>query len=302
MRAAGKESSTSPAVGHALDILVRLAQRPGPVRASALMRDLGLPRSSAYHILSVLEDRGFVVYLPQEKAYGLGAFSFEIGSAYLRQESLERLARPILQRLAGQLGQTVQLGILHGAETVYLLKHRPDSGRVAEVPLVTDVGVRLPSHLTANGRAILAGTSDAQLRALFAGPSDFVTRTGSGPRCLADLCRILEKDRARGWSEEVELVSEGMRSVGVAAHDHAGRPAAAVSATWCRHHHDRDPAEVGEFLRRGAASLTRSLSGRPPVVENRDRPDREHRHTWSTVDQSTPGSQCQDVSKMPSRR
>ncbi|QGK69006.1 helix-turn-helix domain-containing protein [Allosaccharopolyspora coralli] len=270
MRATGKESSTSPAVGHALDILVRLAQRPGPVRASALMRDLGLPRSSAYHILSVLEDRGFVVYLPQEKAYGLGAFSFEIGSAYLRHESLERLARPILRRLAARLGQTVQLGILHGAETVYLLKQPPDAEPTADVALITDVGVRLPSHLTANGRAILADTPGAQLRALFAGPADFVTRTGSCPRCLADLRRILERDRARGWSEEVELVADGLRSVGTAAHDHAGRPVAAVSTTWCRHHHDRDPAEVGDVLRRGAARLTRSLSGCPPAVDNSD--------------------------------
>lgn len=262
----GKESSTSPAVGRALDILVRLAQRPGPVRASALARDLGLPRSSVYHILSVLEDRGFVVYVPSEKAYGLGVSSFEIGSAYLRQDPLERLAQPILERLARSLGQTVHLGVLHGAETVYLLKQRPASGPSADVALITDVGVRLPSHLTANGRALLAGSSDAQLAALFDRPGAFVTRTGGGPRCLRDLQRILDRDRRRGWSEEVELVSQGLRSVGVAAYDHAGRPVAALSTTWSRRSGDRDPQEVGEILRRGAAKLTSSLHGRAPAA------------------------------------
>ncbi|MFC7343984.1 IclR family transcriptional regulator [Saccharopolyspora griseoalba] len=262
----GKESSASPAVGRALDILVRLAQRPGPVRASALARDLELPRSSVYHILSVLEDRGFVVYVPSEKAYGLGVSSFEIGSAYLRQEPLERLAQPILQRLARNLGQTVHLGILHGAETVYLLKERPAAHPSADVPLITDVGVRLPAQLTASGRAILADSSDAQLEALFSRPGSFVTRTGNGPRCLRDLRRILDRDRSRGWSEEVELVSEGLRSVGVAAHDHGGRPVAAFSTTWSRHFGDRDPGEVGEVLRRGATKLTLSLSGRAPLA------------------------------------
>lgn len=265
MRSAGHESSTSPAVGRALDILIRLAQRPGPVRASALARDLGLPRSSAYHILSVLEDRGFVVYVPHEKAYGLGVSSFEIGSAYLRQEPLERFAQPILRRLAGKLGQTVHLGILHGAETVYLLKEQPPSGPSADVPLITDVGVRLPSHLTANGRAILAGTSEVQLKALFPRSGNFITRTGSGPHCLADLRRLLARDRRRGWSEEVELISRGMRSVGVAAYDHAGRPVAALSTTWCRHHDDRAPGDVGRALADGAARLTRSLSGCSPL-------------------------------------
>lgn len=257
-------SSASPAVGRALDILVRLAQRPGPVQASALARDLDVPRSSVYHLLSVLMDRGFVVYVANEQAYGLGVSSFEIGSAYLRHEPLEQLAQPILHRLAGELGQTVHLGILHGSETVYLLKERPASGPSADVSLITDIGVRLPSHLTANGRAILAHTGEAQLRALFSRRSDFITRTGNGPRSLADLRRLLKQDRSRGWSEEVELVSKGLRSVGVAAFDHNERPVAALSTTWHRHVAHREPEEVGEILQRGAERLTNRISGRSP--------------------------------------
>lgn len=164
-------SSASPAVGRALDILLHLAGRSGPVQAAALARELDIPRSSAYHVLSVLVDRGFVTYLPKEQAYGLGVASFEIGSAYLRHEPLERLARPILRTASARLGQTVHLGIVHGAETVYLLKERPPSNRSgdADISLVTDVGVRLPAHLTANGRALLAHVSPAQVRALFPG-------------------------------------------------------------------------------------------------------------------------------------
>ncbi|MFC7469021.1 helix-turn-helix domain-containing protein [Actinomadura keratinilytica] len=90
-----------PAVGRALDILLFLAGRTGPVRAGVLARELGMPRSSAYHILAVLAERGFVTYLPGERAYGLGVAAFEIGSAYLRHEPLERLAQPVVRRLAG---------------------------------------------------------------------------------------------------------------------------------------------------------------------------------------------------------
>ena len=54
-------SSTSPAVGRALDVLLYLAGRSGPVSGAAIMRDLGMPRSSAYHLLDVLTERGFVV-------------------------------------------------------------------------------------------------------------------------------------------------------------------------------------------------------------------------------------------------
>lgn len=259
-------SSTSPAVGRALDILVRLAQRPRPIGAAALARDLGLPRSSVYHILAVLVDRGFVVYLPGERAYGLGVTALEIGSAYLRHEPLERLAQPILHRLATRLGQTVHLGILHGTDTMYLLKERPArrTTNVADVSLVTDIGVRLPAHLTANGRAILAALPDAQLKALYSRRSDFITRTGRGPRTLTDLRRVLAQARTRGWAEEVELVTDGLQSAAAAVFDHHGRPVAALSSTWRRHVSARRPDAVGELLRDGADRLTAQLSGHAP--------------------------------------
>lgn len=259
-------SSASPAVGRALDILLHLAGRSGPVRAGALARDLGIPRSSAYHILNVLVERGFVAYMPKEQAYGLGVSSFEIGSAYLRHEPLERLARPILRSLADRLGQTAHLGILYGAETVYLLKERPSGGRTADGDdaLVTDIGVRLPAHLTASGRAILAHSAEAQVRALFPRPGTLVTRTGKGPRALAELLAVLVQDRERGWSEEVELVSDGFRSMGVAAFDHHARPIAALSSTWHRHYARHDEDHVRALLQQGAARLTAAVSGHAP--------------------------------------
>ncbi|MBT2440098.1 IclR family transcriptional regulator [Streptomyces sp. ISL-36] len=261
-------SSASPAVGRALDMLVYLAGRPGLVQAATLARDLGIPRSSAYHILAVLAERGFVTYVPAEQAYGLGVTSFEVGSAYLRQEPLERLAQPILRTLASRLGQTVHLGILHGAETVYLLKERPPAGRTGDIDiaLVTDIGVRLPAHLTANGRAILAHSSETQLRALFSRPGDLTTRTGKGPRTLPGLVGELAQERERGWSQEVELVTQGFRSMGVAAFDHHGRPVAAISSTWRRHHCKHDVDQVWDVLRHGAARLTAAVSGQAPTT------------------------------------
>ncbi|MCS3781884.1 IclR family transcriptional regulator [Tsukamurella ocularis] len=256
--------SASPAVGRALDILLLLAGKPGPVSAAVLARELDLPRSSVYHILTVLQDRGFVVHLPEHQGYGLGVTAFEIGSAYLRHAPLERLAQPILHRLAIQLGQAVHLGVLHGNETLYLLKERPSSGPAAEVSLITDVGVRLPAHLTANGRAILAALPDAQVAALYTRSSTLVSRTGRGPRTLAELRRLLGETRERGWADEVEDVTVGLRSVGAAVFDHSGHPVAALSTTWRRHLALPEPGTVGQVLRDGAARLTARISGRAP--------------------------------------
>jgi DNA-binding IclR family transcriptional regulator len=221
-------SSTVPAVSRALDVLRLLGSRAAPVPAAAVARELGLPRSTAYHLLAVLEREGFVVHLPEARAYGLGVAVFELGSAYLRHDPLERLARPLLVRLVDRVGATAHLGVLHGAETLYLLKESP-RGSVA---LVTDVGVRLPAHLTASGRSILAALPRAQVRALYPTASAFVDRTGLGPSTPGQLRELLAAEVARGWSTEDGHVSPGIASVAAAARDHSGRPVAAVGVTF----------------------------------------------------------------------
>ncbi|WP_306454849.1 IclR family transcriptional regulator domain-containing protein, partial [Streptomyces albidoflavus] len=141
---------------------------------------------------------------------------------------------------------------------------RAGHASAAGTALVTDIGVRLPAHLTASGRAILAHLPEAQVRALYPRPGDLITRTGRGPRSLAELLDLLAADRARGWSEESELVSEGLRSLGTAVFDHHGHPVAALSTTWRRHYTPHDPERVREELGRAAARLTSAVSGRAP--------------------------------------
>ena len=62
------------------------------------------------------------------------------------------MARRTLAELVDRTGQSAHLAVLHGRDVLYVLEERAP-GRA---PLVSDVGVRLPAHLTASGRAILA--------------------------------------------------------------------------------------------------------------------------------------------------
>jgi len=83
--------SNVPASTRTLVVLRALAAAPGPLTAAGLARDLDLPRSSVYHLLSAMAAEGFVVHYPEDERWGLGVAAFEIGTAYLRQEPLERL-------------------------------------------------------------------------------------------------------------------------------------------------------------------------------------------------------------------
>jgi len=221
-------SGNVPASTRTLRVLTFLATQPGPVPMERIASAVGLPRSSTYHLLRAMIDEGFVVHLPEEKRYGLGVAAFEIGSAYLRHDPLERLARPLLVQLVHEVGQTAHLGVLHGRELVYLLKEQPPR----PVTLVTDVGVRLPATLTASGRALLAELPPAQVRALFPTPESFVRRTDLGPQTLTQLRRLLADEKRQGYAVEDSFITPGMASVASAAVDHAGHPAAAISVTF----------------------------------------------------------------------
>ncbi len=132
------------------------------------------------------------------------------------------------------------------------------------VTLVTEIGVRLPAHLTASGRAILAHLPAAQVRALFPSARGFVDRTGQGPTSLPELRRRSAGRAQQRWAEEIGLITPGLQSVAACAFDHSGRPCAAFSVTH-RVEGSRTPAtELVRAVRSAAQQLTWALSGRPP--------------------------------------
>jgi DNA-binding IclR family transcriptional regulator len=244
--------ATVPAAGQVLAILGQLGRAAGPVPAAELARALGLPRSTTYHLLATLVEAGFVVHLPEERRYGLGLAAYELGTGYLRQAPLRRLAAGPLATLVDRAGESAHLAVLHGRDVVYVIEERAP-GRP---PLVTDVGVRLPAQLTASGRALLAALPAAQVRAAF------VPGLGAGPRTGTELRALLAAARRRGWAEEDGEVTEGLASVAAAVLDHAGHPVAAVAVTFVAA--DTDPARrthLTTLTTRTATAITRRLHG-----------------------------------------
>ncbi len=250
--------SQVPAATRALRVLRFLATQPDPVTLDRLATAVGLPRSSAYHLLTAMIDEGFVVHLPEEHRYGLGVAAFEVGSGYARQEPLQRISRRPLAALVDAVRHSAHLAVLHGRDVLYVVEERAP-GRP---PLVTDVGVRLPAHLTASGRAVLAALPRAQVRALYPDRAAFVDRHGVGPTSPHALRALLSETRQRGYAVEEGEVTPGFASVAAAVLDHNGHPVAGVALTY--------PTETGIDLpaaiaatQRTAATLTRRLGGRP---------------------------------------
>lgn len=131
--------------------LVLEALSAGPMTLAKVTARTGLPRSSAHRLLEQLANAGWLARSP-DQTYELGVKAYEMGQAALNQNRLLHHARPVMHAFAQRTGITIQLGVVDRGDTVYLAKV---NGRTSG-PTPTAVGQRVPAHLTALGKVVMA--------------------------------------------------------------------------------------------------------------------------------------------------
>jgi len=246
-------------------VLTYLARRSGPVRASAMARDLGMPRSSAYQLIAVMMEEGFLVYYPEDHAYGLSTLLSEIGTSALRTARLGKLAQPLLEKLVADSPVPVvaHLAILAGSDVTYISKVQGFRAPTT----VSSVGVRLPAHLTATGRSLLASLPPSQVTALYPHDADLILRSGRGPKTRSELDGILGRCIRDGWAAEEGEITAEYSSVGAAARDLNTYPVAAVGLTFLgASATDADRHNLGQSVMATAKALTSRLTLRASAV------------------------------------
>jgi DNA-binding IclR family transcriptional regulator len=224
-----------------------------------IIDELDLPRSTVYQLLQILVREGFLVSLDKQHRYALSLAAFEVGAAFAYQQPLARLGKYPLDRLVQKTGLSAHLCVLHGTDVLYVVEARDPS----QAPLVTDVGVRLPSHLTASGRAILARLPKRQVRALYPDRASFTTRNGTGPNGPAALNRMLDRVRELGYGFVDDDVTVGRSSVASVITDPAGHPIASIALTFATTEVDRpddESADIGWERRRVLAMATQECA------------------------------------------
>lgn len=177
----------SESAGKALDILFYLGRTGGEISLARLSRETGMNKATALRYLSVLESKGVAERRPL--GWSLGLALFELGSQVpIRQIIVERV-RPILERLAKDTGESVNLACLAGDSAIYLERvesHR--SLRMRSAP-----GDRLPLYCTGVGKAILSLLPDDRIRSIL----------GPGPLAKVNQYTLVEPE---------DVVREAMRA------------------------------------------------------------------------------------------
>lgn len=125
-----------------------------------ISRQTGLPRSTAHRILDQLVRVEWLAHGPD--GYVLGARSLRLGSGVRYEAAIREAAAEKLQELHVRTGLVAHLGVLQGNEVYFL--DRVGFRSSLEVP--SRVGGRLPAHVTALGKAMLAWSEPEEVERL----------------------------------------------------------------------------------------------------------------------------------------
>jgi DNA-binding IclR family transcriptional regulator len=222
----GADGGGDGTVGKALDVLDKVAGFGRPVRFSELLADAVYPKATLYRFLQTLTHQGMLAYDPQSQTYSLGVRLVRLAHAAWAQSSIAPLARPYIDRLSADVGETIHLAQLDQGQVLYVDKRNAQR----PVEMFSQAGKVGPAYCTGVGKAMLAFLSDDELSRALDRQSfhRFTEHTLDTPGKLLD---ELEAIRRRGFAYDREEHEPGIICVAVPILTRAGRAMGALSIT-----------------------------------------------------------------------
>ncbi len=207
-----------------LDVLRAFDQHHREMSLADVATATGLARPTARRLLLTLEELGYVRSL--EGAFSLTPKCITLGTAYVASFGLWDVARPHLEALVRQTGESSSMAQLEGSDIVYVA--RVSVPKI--IALRVDIGTLFPAPQTSQGKVLLAALTPEQLDEVLEMPSRSGLRRPIG-RTRAELNDELRQVRARGWALADEELAPGVRSVAVPVRDGTGAVRAAMNVT-----------------------------------------------------------------------
>ena len=212
------------ALARGLDVLACFDDRHPRMSLTEIAEATGLARPTARRLLLTLAELGFVRL--DEGRFTLTPQVLRLGLAYIGSLGLWEVARPHLEALVAQTGESSSMAQLDGSDIVYVA--RVSVPRIITLRVV--IGTRFPARQTSQGKVLLAALDPDALTATLAEPS----RSGLPPGPALDRRAVddeLRTVRARGWALADEELAPGIRSVAVPVRDGDGEVRAAMNVT-----------------------------------------------------------------------
>lgn len=184
-----------------------------------------LDPGTAFRMLNTLVMAGYVSRVPDSKRFRLTLKVTDLGLHAIGRADLRELARPILRSLVGEVNEAASLGVLDGADILYLERVRAGLTRIG---VDIRIGTTIPAFWSTIGEAMLAYLPPAELSRVLA----LKPRPGGFPHKPMKRDEIelsLQNVRENGYALRDSYFGSGLRVLAVPVLDIDNYPLAAVS-------------------------------------------------------------------------
>lgn len=221
-----QDANSDGTVGKALDVLDMVAAAGRPVRFSDLLPQSAFPKATLYRFLQTLTNQGMLGHDEDSGTYSLGVRLVRLAHTAWAQSSLAPLARPYLDELATESGETIHLAQMDQGQVLYVDKRNA----ATPVEMFSSAGKVGPAYCTGVGKAMLAFMPDAAVETALTRQSfhRFTPQTLDNPAKLkAELSAI----RIRGHAFDREEHEPGIICCAVPILSRSGKVLGALSMT-----------------------------------------------------------------------
>ncbi|MEJ6392713.1 IclR family transcriptional regulator [Gymnodinialimonas sp. 2305UL16-5] len=217
----GTSETGEGTVGKALAVLDAVAAFGRPVRFGELMTDSQYPKATLYRLVQVLTKQGMLTYDPDRQTYAPGLRLVRLAHAAWQSASLAPVARPYLEQLSADVGETVHLAQLDSGQVLYVDKINARD----PIRMYSQAGKVGPAYCTGVGKAMIAYLAEPDLVPLIQQQSfhPFTPHTLANETDLrAELAAIRERGHAYDREEHepgiicvaMPILTEGRRVLG----------------------------------------------------------------------------------------
>jgi len=202
------------ALARGLELLACFRQRDGLLGNQELARRCGLAKSTVSRLTYTLTKLGYLTHVEEAGKYSLGSATLSLASAMLGRLDIRKLARPLMQDLAGFSRCLVSLCSRDRLSMVYVEVARSSESAVT---LSLDTGARIQIANTASGRAYLAAVSEEHREEIMEGVQK-VADASRWPLLQRGVAKALVDIRTLGvccsfgdWQKEINAIAVPVR-------------------------------------------------------------------------------------------
>ena len=182
-----------PVLARTFDVINYISNFPQGVTFSEIVSHLDAPKASIYRILHTLEGSAWIE--KKGDKYILSYMFIHYGMLTLARRDLAKVAKPHLQNLMEDIGETAHLAVLSGKQSMLMTVCESTS----HIKLSSPVGTLLPLNCTSHGKVLLTWAIDEPLETFLSGV-ELVGKTSHSITTITGLKEEITRIKQQGYA------------------------------------------------------------------------------------------------------